>query len=67
MNEKLYITKKDIVEAYKSDKLQELFNEKIELLQQVEKQKQAKKDLLEMLKSPSKLEMILKMLEQSSK
>lgn len=67
MNEKLYITKKQIVEAYSNGDLQQLFDEKIKLLKQVEDAKKAKKSLLEMLKNPSKIEMLLKMLQENEK
>ena len=67
MNEKLYITKKQIVEAYSNGDLQQLFDEKIKLLKQVEDAKKAKKSLLEMLKNPSKIDMLLKMLQDNDK
>jgi UTP:GlnB (protein PII) uridylyltransferase len=67
MDEKLYITKKDILTAYKTNTLEDLFNEKIKLLQQVEKAKEAKKKLFEMMRSQSNIELLLKMLEDNDK
>lgn len=65
MEEKLYITKKDILEAYKNDTLEDLFNQKTKMIEQLEKQKQAKRNLLDMLKNPSKIDMLLKMLQEN--
>lgn len=67
MNDKLYITKKDILEAYKNNTLEDLFNQKTEMIEQLENAKKAKKSLLEMLKNPSKIDMLLKMLQENEK
>lgn len=65
MNDKLYITKKDILDAYKNNTLEELFNQKTKMIEELEKQKQAKRNLLDMLKNPSKIDMLLKMLQDN--
>lgn len=64
---KLYITRKQILEAYANNTLDNLFNEKTKMIEQIERAKEAKKSLLDMIKNPSKVDLLLKMLQENDK